>query len=145
MTGEDRQGAPLVILGVAESDAHAVANRLIEMYLRAQGYLVVNLGVCTPLTDFADALAAHPEAVAVLIGSLNGHAYDDLRDLPALRAAGWLDRPVVVGGNLSVDGAEGHAGLHALGVDHVARDEHELLALLDQLCSPVARSLGEGR
>lgn len=138
---------PLVILGVAESDSHAVANHLIARHLRAHGYVVVNLGVCTPLTEFADALARFPEAVAVLIGSLNGHAWEDLRDLPVLRAAGRILCPVVVGGNLSNGGHGGHGGdqereLRDLGVDHVARDEHELVALLDTLRSPAAQRSG---
>ena len=72
----------VVILGVAASDAHAVANQLIAMMLRQQGFVVVNLGVCTPLEEFAEATRAHPQAEAVLIGSLNGHAYEDLKDLP---------------------------------------------------------------
>ncbi|MER5884169.1 cobalamin-dependent protein [Streptomyces sp. NPDC001941] len=130
------QGDRLVVLGVAESDAHAVANQLIALQLREYGFTVVNLGVCTPLTDFADALDRHPEAEAVLIGSLNGHAHHDLRDLPALRAAGRLDRPVIVGGNLSVGSRKSeadHQRLLDLGVDHVLPDAGELVLLLDRL------------
>jgi methylaspartate mutase sigma subunit len=126
----------LVILGVAESDAHAVANRLIAQQLREHGFTVVNLGVCTPLAEFADALDRYPQAEAVLIGSLNGHAAQDLAELPALRAAGRLQRPVVVGGNFSVgcrkDGADVQR-LHDLGVDHVREDAGDLLQLLDEL------------
>ncbi|MFT7839801.1 cobalamin-dependent protein [Saccharothrix sp. BKS2] len=125
-----------VILGVAASDAHAVANRLIAMQLTGHGFTVVNLGVCTPLTEFATALLEHPEAEAVLIGSVNGHAVTDLADLPRLRAAGLLDRPVVVGGNLSVGSRkDGRAAerLRELGVDHVLTDATELVLLLDVL------------
>ncbi|MGC4903853.1 cobalamin-dependent protein [Micromonospora echinospora] len=132
----DSPGRRSVILGVAASDAHAVANQLIAAQLRAHRFEVVNLGVCTPLTEFADAYDAHPWAEAVLIGSLNGHARQDLRELPALRAAGRLDCPVVLGGNLTV-GAHKRAGdltaLHALGVDHILSDATELLPLLDLL------------
>ncbi|WP_253779807.1 cobalamin-dependent protein [Goodfellowiella coeruleoviolacea] len=123
----------VVVLGVAESDAHAVANRLIEFQLRELGFAVVNLGVCTPLADFADAVAAHPQARAVVIGSVNGHAVADLRDLPALRGAGRLPCPVVVGGNLTIDPAdrpEAKRQLLALGVDHVLDDLTELAPLL---------------
>ena len=65
----------MIILGVAESDAHAVANHLIAMHLREHGFDVLNLGVCTPLADFAAAHLAHPETNAVVIGSLNGKDY----------------------------------------------------------------------
>ena len=127
-----------VILGVAASDAHAVANHLNAMHLREHGFHVVNLGVCTPLADFADAFDAHPDAEAVVIGSLNGHAPVDLRDLPTLRAAGRLRCPVIVGGNLSVGSHKSEldrARLYELGVDHILDDPYELPLLLDLLHS----------
>ncbi|MFE0703094.1 cobalamin-dependent protein [Streptomyces sp. NPDC058872] len=129
-------GERLVVLGVAESDAHAVANQLIALQLRDHGFTVVNLGVCTPLVDFADALDAHPQAEAVLVGSLNGHAHHDLRDLPGLRAAGRLDRPLILGGNLSVGSRTSEEDLQRLrdlGVDHILADTSELVLLLDRL------------
>ncbi|MFJ1702454.1 cobalamin-dependent protein [Kitasatospora sp. NPDC088346] len=137
---EDR----LVILGVAESDAHAVANHLIAMQLRLHGLQVLNLGVCTPLADFAAAHAAHPHAEAVVIGSLNGHAHQDLRTLPELRARGLLNCPVVVGGNLSVgsrkDGGE-EERLRSLGVDHLLADATQLPVLLDLIHAARATQL----
>ncbi|HTQ17428.1 cobalamin-dependent protein [Mycobacterium sp.] len=126
----------VVILGVAASDAHAVANQLIAMMLRQQGFVVVNLGVCTPLEEFAEAYRAHPQAEAVLIGSLNGHAYEDLKDLPELRSAGQLACPIIVGGNLSVGshkGPETANRLRALGVDHILDSADELPVLLNRL------------
>jgi methylaspartate mutase sigma subunit len=133
----------LVILGVAASDAHAVANRLIDMHLTQAGFTVVNLGTCTPLTEFAAALRRHPEALAVLIGSLNGHAHADLLDLPLLRAEGELWCPVVVGGNLAVGSdrtGDGVRRLLDLGVEHVLRDVVELVPLLDALGAKAAVS-----
>jgi methylaspartate mutase sigma subunit len=126
----------LVIIGVAASDAHAVANRLITMHLEQAGFLVVNLGTCTPLTEFAAALRRHPDALAILIGSLNGHAHADLSDLPRLRAEGELWCPVVVGGNLSVGSTktgDAERRLARLGVDHVLHDVVGLIPLLDSL------------
>ncbi|WP_256362213.1 cobalamin-dependent protein [Streptomyces sp. TRM70350] len=125
-----------VILGVAASDAHAVANHLIAHTLRSLGFHVVNLGTCTPVSEFAAACAEHPQAEAVIIGSLNGHAQEDLRDLPAAKASGAIACPVVLGGNLSV-GSHKEAAfldrLRALGVDHILEDPAELPALLDRL------------
>ena len=86
-----------VILGVAASDSHVVANQLIAHALRAAGLHVVNLGACTSVTEFAAAHAEHPHAKAVIIGSLNGHAYEDLQDLPTARAEGLLACPVILG------------------------------------------------
>ncbi|MFD9948504.1 cobalamin-dependent protein [Nonomuraea sp. NPDC059023] len=124
-----------VVLGVAASDAHAVANQLIAASLRLAGFVVVNLGVCTPLQEFAAAVDDHPETLAVAIGSMNGHAYDDLSDLPLLRAAGRLPCPVLLGGNLAVggDGETDHARLRALGVDHIVADPADLPGLLTRL------------
>jgi methylaspartate mutase sigma subunit len=118
----------LVILGVAASDAHAVANQVIAMMLRQKGFVVINLGVCTPLEEFADAYRAYPHAEAVLIGSLKA--------LPQLRSAGELACPIVVGGNLSVGShksPETANRLRALGVDHILDSADGLTALLDRL------------
>ncbi|MEV0036482.1 cobalamin-dependent protein [Streptomyces sp. NPDC050804] len=125
-----------VILGVAASDSHVVANHLIAHGLRAQGFHVVNLGTCTTVDEFADAHREYPWAEAVLIGSLNGHAYEDLQDLPAARARGLLSCPVVLGGNLSVGShkeADAVDRLYALGVDAIVSDPERLPAVLDEL------------
>lgn len=132
MTNRERQ----VILGVAKSDAHAVANHLIAMRLRFAGYTVINLGVCTPLEEFADALGRYPDAEAIVIGSLNGHAYEDLSDLPALRASSRIHCPVILGGNLSVGSHKDdndRERLLALGVDHILDDAEQIPLLLDLL------------
>jgi methylaspartate mutase sigma subunit len=133
----------LVIMGVAESDAHAVANHLIAMQLREHGFTVLNLGVCTPLTEFAAALQSSPSAEAVIIGSLNGHALADLAELPKLRAAGLLACPVIVGGNLSVGSQKTESQqsrLLGLGVDYIIGDPAELPLLLD-LLKPAASAI----
>lgn len=141
----DRPGAGslgTVILGVAESDAHAVANRIIAESLRLEGFTVVNTGVCTSLTEFCDAYRAWPDALAVAIGSVNGHAYDDLRELPTLRARGLLACPVILGGNLSVGPrttARDHRRLRGLGVDHLLEDATQLPDLLHALAAARGR------
>jgi len=125
-----------IILGVAASDAHVVANHLIAMRLRAGGFEVVNLGACTTLYEFGDAWQARPWAEAVVIGSLNGHAYQDLLDLPHLRQSGLLGCPVVLGGNLSVGAvkdADAHERLYELGVDRIVADPEDLPPVLDEL------------
>ncbi|MGA5203656.1 MULTISPECIES: cobalamin-dependent protein [Streptomyces] len=129
-------GRRLVILGVAASDSHVVANQLIAHFLDELGFHVVNLGACTSVDEFADACAAHPEAEAVLIGSLNGHVHADLRDLAEAKLSGRIRCPVVVGGNLSVGSRKDPsalARLYACGVDRIVADPADLPAVLDEL------------
>jgi methylaspartate mutase sigma subunit len=125
-----------VILGVAASDAHAVANHLIAYSLRGLGFTVINLGTCTSVSEFAAACGEHQDAEAVLIGSLNGHVHEDLRDLPEAKASGAITCPVIVGGNLSVGSKKdpsAHRRLYALGVDVILDDPARLPAVLDEL------------
>jgi methylaspartate mutase sigma subunit len=129
-------GTRTVILGVAASDSHVVANHLIAHALRARGFHVVNLGTCTAVAEFAEAHAEHPQAEAVIIGSLNGHAYEDLQELPSARAEGLLDCPVILGGNLSVGSRKDSSDterLRLLGVDVILSDPELLPAALDEL------------
>jgi methylaspartate mutase sigma subunit len=135
LTGESfpvgRRGG--IVLGVAASDAHVVANHLIAMYLRRLGFAVVNLGACTPTEDFMRAASHCDELVAVVIGSLNGHALDDLADLPQLKSQYGVTAPIVVGGNLSVGAIksdEVFEKLTALGVDSILAHPSQLVGAL---------------
>jgi methylaspartate mutase sigma subunit len=134
-----------VILGVAASDTHVVANHLIGHMLRENGYEVINLGACTPLQDFMEAHQQNPDAVAIVIGSLNGHAKDDLRGLLELKQQYGVRCPVILGGNLSV-GSQKELGLEeyfkSLGVD-IVLNRPELLAqhLLSLSATPPALGL----
>ncbi len=130
--------ARVVILGVAASDAHVVANRVMALLLEANGFEVVNLGACTAVAEFVEACKQHPEAEAVLIGSLNGHAFEDLRGLEAARRSGAIHCPVVLGGNLSVGSrksARDRSRLFRRGVDHILTDFLEVVPLLDRLAT----------
>lgn len=130
----ERRGT--VILGVAESDAHVVANHMIEHLLRKAGYDVVNLGACTPVDEFMQAARRHPEAEAILIGSLNGHAASDLATLAAARRAARVACPIIVGGNLSVGSIKAGndtARLLACGVDIVLESYTEILPTLERV------------
>ncbi len=136
MTSNSSHARGTVILGVAASDAHAVANQLIAHDLREHGYTVINLGTCTPVSEFANAALDNPEALAILIGSLNGHIHEDLRDLAKAQKSGAIRCPVVVGGNLSVGSHKSDDAiekLFCLGVDIVLSDAAELPELLQRL------------
>jgi methylaspartate mutase sigma subunit len=79
-----------------------VGNKLLEWFLTDRGYLVCNLGVCTPAQEIAEmARDWHPDAI--LISSQNGHAFEDLAPLQGmLHTLGVPEVPIYLGGNLSV-------------------------------------------
>ncbi|MES0007848.1 cobalamin-dependent protein [Mesorhizobium sp. M0062] len=126
----------VIILGVAESDAHVVANKLIEFELSLAGFTVINLGACTPIAEFVGAFQAHPYADAIVIGSLNGHAYEDLKSIGDAKKDLLISCPIIVGGNLGVtrdQAARTKDELLSIGVDYVLDDAAQLPFLLHQL------------
>lgn len=92
-----------VVTGVVGNDIHVVANRLIDLSLKARGYEVFNLGVNTYLEEFFDA-AVETGADILLISSLNGEAEGWGREVKSLKREykGLDDLIMVIGGNLTV-------------------------------------------
>ena len=92
-----------VVTGVVGNDIHVVANRLIDLSLRARGYEVFNLGVNTHLEEFFDA-AVETGAEVLMISSLNGEAEGWGREVKLLRAGyrNLDDLIMMIGGNLVV-------------------------------------------
>lgn len=126
----------LVLFGVAESGAHVGANRLIHYELRLVGCDVINLGACTSIADFVDAFRSNPETDAIVSGSLDGHACEDLRGLQDARRVLLITCPIIVGGNLDVtreQAALRRDQLLSLSVDHVLEGVSELLSTLGSL------------
>ncbi|MER9191553.1 cobalamin-dependent protein [Mesorhizobium australicum] len=126
----------VVILGVAESDCHVVANKLIEYELSRSGFDVINLGACTSVDEFVAAFQLHPYTDALVIGSLNGHAYEDLKAIKDAKRDLLISCPIIVGGNLGVtrdQAAKTKAALLAIGVDYVLDDSAALPQLLHKL------------
>lgn len=124
-----------IIVAMTESDAHVVANKLLEVYLQEQGYSIINLGACTPLREVAETAAANAPQ-AIVLGSQNGHALEDISGLSSLKTEFHIDCPVILGGNLSV-GAEKSDDLErklkTAGVDFICQDFEDLSALLEEL------------
>jgi len=96
-----------VVTGVIGNDIHVVANRLIDLSLRARGCEVFNLGVNTYLEEFFDAVI-ETNADVMLVSSLNGEAEGWCREFNFLkRKYTGLERVVyVIGGNLVVGTGE---------------------------------------
>ena len=92
-----------VVTGVVGNDIHVVANRLIDLSLRARGFEVFNLGVNTYLEEFFDAVV-ETGAEVLLISSLNGEAEGWGREVKPLRAKYKTIEGLImmIGGNLVV-------------------------------------------
>lgn len=83
-----------------------------------------------------NAFQSHPDADAMVIGSLNGHAYQDLKALRDAKNNLLISCSIKIGGNLGVtrdQAAKTREKLLALGVDYVLEDVAESLLLLHQL------------
>jgi methylaspartate mutase sigma subunit len=130
------QNSKTIILGVTASDAHVVANKLIEKLLLDHGFDVVNLGACTTVGEFCEAYTNNKPALAIVIGSLNGHAVNDVTGLKLAKRYHNITCPVIMGGNLSVgsqkDGTTVNT-LYQLGVDSILDSPQELLEFLQNL------------
>ncbi|MTI46145.1 cobalamin-binding protein [Roseibium hamelinense] len=135
---------PKVILCVAASDAHVVGNHMIAMFLRDNGFEVVNLGAATPIEEIMDAHQKHPDVIAIIIGSLNGHAADDLAGLGIAKRDYQVRCPVFLGGNLSVGSRKTSREVDQLlsdGVNEIVNDPEKLLIKLKQLASGASASV----
>ena len=97
-----------VVTGVVGNDIHVVANRLIDLALRARGYEVFNLGVNTHLQEFFDAVV-ETGAQVLMISSLNGEAEGWGREVRLLRSqyTNLDDLIMMIGGNLVVGSGNG--------------------------------------
>jgi methylaspartate mutase epsilon subunit len=93
---------PIAVLFGTHSDAHAVGNYIADKILKENGYNVINLGVCTALEELSECLSNTVGVEVLVIGSNNGHCYEDLKGLKSILLHHRLDCPVILGGNLTI-------------------------------------------
>ncbi|MGC7097550.1 cobalamin B12-binding domain-containing protein [Amycolatopsis lurida] len=115
----------VVVTGLA-SDAHTWNLVFLQLLIEELGYHVVNLGPCVP-DEVLVAECRSVDPVMVVIGSVNGHGFQDgKRVIEKLRAcAGLADTPTVIGGKLGTGGEHDGERLDALleaGFDAVFDD-----------------------
>jgi methylaspartate mutase sigma subunit len=127
-----------IIIAVTESDAHVVGNRILELALVREGFRVVNLGVCTPAIEIAEAYRSKRNVLAIAIGSINGHGAADLRTFGMIKRDYQLSCPVFFGGYLEVGRrarSEDYSPeeLETLGLDDVLDDIPQLITKLKAL------------
>jgi methylaspartate mutase sigma subunit len=121
-----------VLVSSLASDSHTWNLVFLQLLIEECGYDVVNLGPCVPDDLLVSECLDHaPEMV--VISSVNGHGHQDgLRVIEMLRGRPELDEiPVVIGGKLGTDGAEGADRVHELiraGFDAVFEDGRDPVA-----------------
>ncbi|MFT6778541.1 MAG: methylaspartate mutase sigma subunit [Paraglaciecola sp.] len=124
-----------VIIAMTESDAHVVANKLLQLYLEDHGYNIINLGACTPMKHVVQSAAViNPQAI--VLGSQNGHALEDISSLLSLKKDFKINCPVILGGNLSVGAQKSNdfeLEFQRAGVDYICQTFDDLLVLLEEL------------
>lgn len=133
---ESDEPRPKIILCVAASDAHVVGNHMIAMFLRDNGVDVINLGAATPIEEMMEAYQMNPDVLAIVIGSMNGHAVDDLAGLGNAKRDYQVRCPIFLGGNLSVGSQKTSREVEAMlndGVSEIVRDPERLLMMLKKL------------
>jgi methylaspartate mutase sigma subunit len=127
----DRPRGTVIVSSVA-SDSHTWNLVFLQLLIEECGYDVINLGPCVPDELLVSECLAHdPEMV--VISSVNGHGYQDgMRVIELLRDRGELaETPVVIGGKLGTDGAEGVSRVLELtraGFDAVFEDGQDPVA-----------------
>ncbi len=109
-----------LVLGVTNSDVHAVGNKILAYAYTNAGFEVINLGVMVSQQEFVDA-AVESNADAIIVSSLNGHGELDCRGVRELcDEAGLEGIKLYVGGNIVVgkaDFAEVEKRFLAMGYD----------------------------
>lgn len=95
-----------LVIGVTNSDVHAVGNKILAYAFTNAGFEVINLGVMVSQQEFVDA-AVESNADAIVVSSLNGHGELDCRGVRELcDEAGLEGIKLYVGGNIVVGKAD---------------------------------------
>lgn len=115
------------VIGTVKGDIHDIGKNLIAMMLRGAGFMVVDLGVNTPLPKFMAAIEEHrPELVGMsaLLTTTMGQMKVNIE---AFRQAGLFSRlRVMVGGAPVSEEYAAAIGAHGYGEDALASVERAL-------------------
>jgi methylmalonyl-CoA mutase cobalamin-binding subunit len=105
-SGERSAKAKRAVIATVPSDSHMWNMVYIELFLKENGWEVINLGACTPPELVVETcLAERPDML--VISSVNGHGHIGGRKvIGQIRAQSDLDyMPAVIGGKLGTLGA----------------------------------------
>ncbi len=109
-----------VVFGTVEGDIHDIAKDIVEFMLDINGFEVIDLGVDVPAQKFVDAVRESGAKVVGLSGFLT-LTYDPMKKtVAALKAAGFNDVKVMIGGGQIDNQIVSYTGADAYGKDAMA-------------------------
>ncbi len=92
-----------IILSTIPSDSHCWNLIFMELFLKEQGYEVINLGPCTPY-DLILKYTKDSTILAIVVSTVNGHGYIQGEELIGfLRQHISQSIPIFIGGKLNTD------------------------------------------
>lgn len=129
-----RRGRPrgTVVVGIVETDRHALPSAMVADLVRSDGFQVLDLGADTPAGAFVESAGDASRLMAVMVGATLGGTRDRLAETVAALKRADVAAPVLVGG-AAVPGREVAV---ALGADAwTGPDARSALAALNEVAS----------
>jgi methanogenic corrinoid protein MtbC1 len=109
-----------VVLGTVQGDIHDIAKDIVGFMLDINGLEVIDLGVDVPPQKFVDAVRESGAKVVALSGFLT-LAFDPMKDtVAALKAAGYDDVKIMIGGGQIDEQVRQYTGADKYGKDAIA-------------------------
>lgn len=112
-----------VVLGTVQGDIHDIAKDIVGFMLDVNGFEVIDLGVDVPVQKFVDAVKESGAKVVALSGFLT-LAFDPMKDtVAAIKAAGYNDVKIMIGGGQIDEQVRLYTGADRYGKDAIAAVE----------------------
>ncbi len=109
-----------VVLGTVQGDIHDIAKDIVGFMLDINGFEVIDLGIDVPVQKFVDAVRESGAKVVALSGFLT-LAFDPMKDtVAALKAAGFTDVKIMIGGGQIDEQVRLYTGADKFGKDAIA-------------------------
>lgn len=109
-----------VVLGTVQGDIHDIAKDIVGFMLDINGFEVIDLGIDVPVQKFVDAVRDSGAKVVALSGFLT-LAFDPMKDtVAAIKAAGYDDVKIMIGGGQIDENIRQYTGADRFGKDAIS-------------------------
>lgn len=110
----------IIVLGTVQGDIHDIAKDIVGFMLDINGFQVIDLGIDVPPQKFVDAVKESGAKVVALSGFLT-LAFDPMKEtVSALKAAGFNDVKIMIGGGQIDEQVRQYTGADRFGKDAIA-------------------------